>query len=206
MKRVMIMTDRDGKLPVDGQLLSVGKPLPNWTAPMPEGAQLFMDYGGSPFLMFFYNDIAPHEPEALSEGEIRFGLYPAGDHTFFLLHSIEGFTQGWADAPYALGVLSPENRPKHDRDPTTGYLFSFILAESTTGIIRAMRAATVTPRFSQRLDDALKRLENNLPDFSREKHDAEIQAAYRRFPRPYDMAKGAVVKEVLGRKFPKHAV
>lgn len=182
-------------------LLALGRPLPNWSGPMPAGSQLFMDYGGSPFLMILL-DKPRREEVAAMQRPARFGLLPYSDHTLFLLYSIPGLTiDDWGDAPFALGNLKPEDRNFGRCEPGSGWLFTLLLGDCTTGTIHAMRQSTITPTFSRMLDDTIERQREALPRFNRERHVAEVDEVYRKYPTSSALARDAVIVEQIGQPF-----
>jgi len=183
-------------------LLVVGQQLPGWKGPSKEGGEFNIDRGGAR-LRVQYVRPRPSEIRAFRRSKVRFGLVRGGTHTAFLLFSIPGLTVGWADASYALGMVHPEDREIDRRGPGEGWLISMLLICAETGVLHALRAVTVTPAFSERLDELVAEQRAVLPAFSRAAHEAEIAAAYRRWPTPNHMAKDALITEFGGLSFHK---
>lgn len=187
-----------------GTMLALGHPLPGWSKPTAEGAQFWIDYGGSPFLMLLWPNPTPAEVINFGRRKpIRFGLLPVSDHTLFLLFKIEGVTDDWSEAPFALGLTAPDERDMGNRQPDEGYLFSFVLGDNRSGVIYAMRQATVTPRFSQHLDDQIARQTAALSRFDKAAHLREVDLTRQKYPKPADMIADAVIVESLGLPFQK---
>ena len=134
-------------------------------------------------------------------GVIRIGLVPAGEHTVFFI--LRCGTLPWADMPFALGRLPDRRNVPVARSPTAGFFIHMELVDLTSHIVCAMHSFTVTPQFSEVLEDQISKQRANLANFSEEKYDAEIAAFYRRYPHQNDMPVGAIVFETAGMKFPK---
>lgn len=184
----------------EGTVFVVGRQVPNWRGPQKEGAHFSVDAGGA-ILTFFYARPQPKEVEALAAGRIRFGVVPAGDHTLFLLCAVEGMTEGWVDAPYALGCVHPEMRRFEFTDPDKGLVVTMMLVCARTGVLHGIRALTVTPQFTDALDAVIAGQRMRLGAFTRADHAAEVQAAYERWTTPAAMAAEAIVTETGGLPF-----
>jgi hypothetical protein len=178
-------------------LISTGSPLPNWSEH--EGFQ-FNIIGGSPIFIAAFDSPTPSEARAMSYGKIRIGLHKAGTHTFFLLTQIEGLTDGWADTPFALGLMARANYPGL-RERGSGWLFTFLLVDNPTGIVRSIRAATATPQFSDSFDTLIAEQRLSLGRFTKKKHQSEISAAYKRYTDSNAMAQDALIVEDVGLSF-----
>jgi len=166
--------------------------------------RFYHNYAGQPFLMLFYDGITQEEIDAIRTGKVRLALIPVGEHTIILAYSIEGFTVGWSEAIFAMGRVHPDNRPYEHVPDGEGWLLSILLVERSTGIIKSMRAGTMTPLMTKRLQAALDRLTENVGSFTDEKHMAEIRTMYARYPDIGKMVRQeSTVMETMGRPFPK---
>lgn len=183
-----------------GTIFVVGRQVPNWRGTHAEGAHFNVDSGGA-ILTFFYARPRPQEAEALASGSVRFGLLPAGDHTMFLLCAIEGLTEGWVDAPYALGIVPPDLRRFEFTDPDKGLVVTVMLVCARTGILHGIRALTVTPKFTDALDAVIAGQRMRLGGFTRGRHTAEVQTAYVKWASPAAMIEEAIVVETGGLPF-----
>jgi hypothetical protein len=183
-------------------LLAVGHPVPGWKGPVKEGGEFNIDRGGARLKLAY---ATPHRVEikAFRENPIRIGLVRAGVHTAFLLFDIQGCTDGWCDASYALGLVDPDYRDIDHRSRDKGWLLAGFLIDAVSGIVCGLRMATMTPAFSQLLDDLVAEQRVALPEFTRQRHNAEIAAAHARWPKPKDMAKDALAIETAGISFEK---
>lgn len=178
-----------------------GEVVPGWHGPRPEATQFQIDSDGLT-LLHHYRRPTPREIRGARTGKARFGLVPAGRHTMFLLYDIEHLTKGWSDAPYAFGLVAVDRRELQPREPHQGRLLMSILVDADTGTLHAIRGVSLTPAFSDALDRLLDAQRAALPDFTPAAHDAELRAAYARWPDPAAMAGAAVAIEQGGMPFP----
>ena len=193
------MTTNSNEIP-GGTVFRLGEVMPEFRGPRPEAPHFNFDVGG-PYLHYFYRDPTPREIRGARTGKVRFALVPAGEHTLFLLCRAEGLTKGWSDAPYALGVVKPDRRGILERQPHQGRLLLMTLADAQSGLLHALRQISLTPAFSAKLDELVEKQRAALPRFSAEAHQAEIRAAYRRWPDPDSMVGAAVAVEHGGMDF-----
>jgi len=183
-------------------LFQVGSPLPGWSGPRQERGHFNIDANG-PRLDLCFRNPTNREVRGLRTGKARFGIVPAGKHTAFFLYDIESATEGWADASYSVGLLTPEEREMHPRTLTEGWLLNMLMVDADTGIIRALRQITFTPEFSNKLDGVISAQLAAMPDFTPQKHFAEVDAAYKRWPSTTDMLPFSLATERGGLPFEK---
>lgn len=183
-------------------LISLGKQLPGWTGPRQERGHFNIDFNG-PRLDLCFRKPTAREIRGAQSGRVRLGIVPAGRHTAFFLYDVEYATTGWADASYALGLLTPEERELPKRASNEGWLMTLLMVDADTGIVHSLRQLTMTPAFSDRLDGIVEAQRAALPDFTPQAHFAEIDAAYRRWPKPSDMVEFSVATERAGLPFQK---
>lgn len=183
-------------------LIAVGDRYPGFTLPRPESTQFQIDKGG-PKLVFWFESPTAEEVRGARRGRMKLGLLPGGQHTLFLLVQCEGLLKGWADSPYAFGLVPPDWRAIPPRQPHQGWLFQVILADRRVGTIKALRNVSVTPAFSARLDAEVAKQRAALAEFSEAAHQREIDAVYRRYPDIAMMVKDAVITEEAGMPFPR---
>lgn len=184
------------------ELIAVGDRYPGFTLPRPEGTQFQIDKGG-PKLIFWFESPSAREVQGARRGRMKLGLLPGGRHVLFLLVQCEGLLKGWADSPYALGLVPPDWRAIEPRQPHQGWLFQVVLADSRVGTIKALRNVSVTPAFATLLDAEVAKQRAALDEFSAAAHDREIAAAYRRYPDIAMMVKDALIVEEAGMPFPR---
>lgn len=149
---------------------------------------------------------APKRAELRVRRDHRFhiGLVGGYQHTvFFVLHWGHGSGTGWGELPFALGVLDPDDRDAvpPPRSKSQGYFIHYELVDLATHVVMAVRAFSVTPPFSALLQQEVEKLRTNLPDFTFERHCAEIADYCGKHPleqRPPD----ALIIEQAGMRFP----
>jgi len=181
-------------------LLAVGQTVPGWKSPVREGGEFNIDSAGVR-LKLAYNTPQPFEIKGFRKSPLKIGLVDAGIHTLFFLFHLNDCTDGWADASYALGLVDPDYRAIDRRREKEGWLITAYFFDALNGMVHALRAATMTPRFSTCLDTLVARQRAALPEFTRAKHNAEIAAAHARWQTPSMMVKDAIITEIAGVKF-----
>ena len=145
---------------------------------------------------------------ALTEQEIRaarsapvtLGFLREGDAAFGI-----AFVPGLitADMPYDHSLPPPHLRGLPERSPTEGLLVQIIVADTVSGIVRALRFVSITPKFSALIEHELARLDTRVgsPDWN---HRADVVRAYRKYPTPDAMMAAASHRETAGISFPKN--
>ena len=182
-------------------IYAVGHPWPGKIPPVGIRFEFDGDHGARIILGF--RNPTPLEIHQAKIACLRLGLVSSGDHTTFLLVQNLQYPGGWADAPFSWGKVAPHQRyfeTDEAAPSTTGYLFRLYLTDQF-GIIRAIRMFTVTPRFSEALNNALRGQERHVDSWSVDAHNAEIAAAYRRWSTSKQMAKAATIIEEAGVPF-----
>jgi hypothetical protein len=168
-----------------------------------EGIRLVADAKHAPVIWALFRRPTPREIRcagAESGTKLKLALVPAGKHTMFMLMDLPGLTQGWADAPFSRGLLPPGLQELIPRTERQGYLCSLVLLDTDTRIVHALRVFSVSPKFSETFDQLCRDQLANIDTFSPDAHDAEIQAAYRKWPKADAMVKHALVVETAGVK------
>ena len=168
-----------------------------------------MHGGLGPLILQACENPTPQEVRGARTGRIRLALVEAGKHTMFVLICQKDMTKGWADMPFSWNLLQPGKHPlaykqQEGHARLSRYLFKLVLCDQHA-IVRAMRAVTVSPQFTQILDAALLRQQANLGEFSPAAHDAELAAAYRRWPTSEAMLSAAAIVETAGVEILAHS-
>ncbi len=176
--------------------IAVGK---KWPGPIPPaGVRLEFSPRGNPKLFAVYESPTPLEVHGFRKNPIQIALVPGGKHTLFFMFEIERGTNGWADCPYSFLKLAPENR-EFTRAPESadGYFMVVHLVDQN-GIVHAIRGVSMTPKFSDALDENLRHQARHSGSYSAAAHDAEIGLAYKRWATSAHMVRAAVIKETAG--------
>jgi hypothetical protein len=187
-------------------VIEVGKPFPSnlHVANGTEGFKLNLTSILPIEIIAIYPNPTAAEVYAAQRAELQVGLLDAGDHTFFLLLNLRHRDPiaGWADMPYAVGLLPPDYRPKPQATPQTGYAVNMALVDHQR-IVRSLRVFSLTPKFSLEMDRLIAKQLAHIETFTPERHGAEIDAAYAKYPATSAMVKDASLIEIAGTKFPK---
>ena len=174
--------------------ISVGQPHPAAPTGVPSGVRFHAGRGGVEIVAVLPG-LTRLETRAWANGQTRLALVPAGTHTFFVCFDIDGFGW-WSDAPFALGLAPVESRGLPPREQSEGFVVQLHLIEALTMQTRAVRLGTASRSFSAKLEELFAGQQAALGEFSQRAHDAEIEAAYRRWPTSTEMACSAEVIEV----------
>jgi hypothetical protein len=177
----------------------VGKLLVPGVTRWPPGGEFNWHRGGLELHLRFPDPTAG-EVEAVRKGGSEFALMVAGDVLWFLYHfALRGRGVPWSDAPYTWHLLPEALRglpPARDTGETRAVLETF-LVDAGTGILRAMRALSLSPDFTRALYGAI-RVQASTPWCGREAYDAQIADAYRRWPTTEAMLAAASHRTVGG--------
>jgi hypothetical protein len=165
--------------------LEVGKLYHPGIRHWPEGGEYNFRSGGHELLLRFVRPAA-QEVEAVSRGDCEFALASVGDILFFLYRF--GKAVRWSDAPYAWHLLPEDQRipPLHPNTDQTRALLRVVLLDAATGIVRALRAVTLSPGFTRSLHSAIQ-VQMNTPWVGNREYDRRLAAAYRRYPSSEDL-------------------
>ena len=142
------------------------------------------------------------EIHAARKAPVRIGLLRQGD-ALFLVADIKGLAT--VDMPYDHALPPQHLRGLPERSLTAGFFISLILADTSTGTVRALRGFTVTPRFSSVMEAELAYLDGRVgaPDWS---YKRDVELAYRKWPTSNQMLASARIKETAGKPFPAQRV
>lgn len=180
----------------------VGRPLVGFGT-IAEGSRFEPTMLGQPVVFFGLDSPTPEEVEAVQSGPIKMAIFRSDEHLSFLLAHMPGLNalDGWDDAPFSAMMSAPEDRQMRPREPEAGWAFIFVLVDTRTGILRALRTGTVSPVFSQIMEEVMTEQVANGAGFTRERHAQSIQSVYDRYPTPGLMARDAEIVEPFGVKF-----
>ena len=173
-------------------LYEVGKPYnparPSW----PEGAQ-YNYRSGQHELILFYRSPQKSETMDVRKGDCEFGLLVEGD-VIFLLYRF-GESLPWSDATFSTHLVPEDERstPQPELSTEIRALLSVILVDAATGIIKAMRAVTLSPSFTAKLQHEIYEQSVRAWPGPRE-YARQLQDAYRRYPTSDEMARAALAR------------
>ena len=173
------------------QIVAIGKPLFEGRTELP-GAIEYNYQSGDHTLLLSMKNLHPKEIEAVRSEEAEFGLY-CENSIVFLLYRF-GETLPWSDSAFSWWNVAEEDRrlPAPCENPATRILLKIILVEAATGNVKAIRVTTLSPEFTEKLHEAIRRQATG-EEFSRAEFVARSLAIYKN-QSPAALALKAVVK------------
>ena len=173
------------------QIVAIGKPLFEGRNELPEAIEYNYQSGDHTLLLSMKN-LHRREIEAVRESEAEFGLY-CENGIVFLLYRF-GDALPWSDSAFSWWNVAEEDRqiPAPPKNPAERILLKIILVEAATGIVKAIRVTTLSPAFTEKLHEAIRRQARDEP-FSRDEFVARSLAVYEN-QSPAELAARAVVK------------
>lgn len=130
--------------------------------------------GGAHELRLFYPSPTVKEIADIQSGQVRLALYPYLDVIFFCFKFGD---QPWSDSPYNYNLVPADERqlPEDADNVTQRRLLTAFLVDANTGILRAIRAVSMSPAFTRALHAEIwKQSEHFLPA----NYDAQIERVY----------------------------
>ncbi len=173
------------------QIVAIGKPLFENRTELPEAVEYNYQSGDHTLLLSMKN-LHPMEIKAVRESEAEFGLY-CENGIIFLLYRF-GDALPWSDSAFSWWNVAEEDRriPAPQANPAERILLKIILIEAATGIVKAIRVTTLSPAFTEKLQDAIRQQATG-EEFSRAEFIARSLLVYEN-KTPFDLAATAVVK------------
>ena len=137
------------------QIVAIGKPLFEERCELPEAVEYSYQSGDHTLLLSMKN-LHPQEIEAVREREAEFGLY-CENGIVFLLYRF-GDALPWSDSAFSWWNIAEEDQriPAPRENPEERILLKIILTEASNGIVKAIRVTTLSPRFTEKLHDAIR--------------------------------------------------
>lgn len=172
-------------------IVAIGKRLFENRNNLPEAIEYNYQAGDHTLLLSMKN-LHPKEVEAVRESEAEFGLY-CENGIVFLLYRF-GEILPWSDSAFSWWNVSEEDRriPAPPKNPAERILLKIILVEAGNGIVKAIRVTTLSPQFTEKLNDAIRAQATGEP-FSRDEFVNRSLQIYQKFT-PADFAMNAIVK------------
>jgi hypothetical protein len=151
-------------------------------------------------LLIFLKSPRQEEIEAATTGTAEFALHVEGSALFLMTRFGEidgGKGLPWSDAPYSWWFVRPDQRRIPDAETAGRHLLLPInLVDADTGILRGMRATTLSPDFTVKLIDAIRRQARS--SFDPTTHQKDIERAYRKYPTVEAMVDAAAARCIGG--------
>jgi hypothetical protein len=147
-------------------------------------------------LAIFWNAPSRREIQAVSKEPIEFGLLIEPPALFFHSQfSLMGAPISTANSPYQWWLNRPEDRRLPNPEPTEDerILLSIVLIDAETGILKVIRAVSLSPEFSALLHQAIRE-QAAAPFVGAEAYGAHLQQVYARYPTPESMLARAIIR------------
>jgi len=158
----------------DLNIIAIGERFDPYVETFPEGCHYNYDISGH-WIYYLYQNPTEEEISSIQSGEIDFGLYVRGP-ILFLLHKFGDMN--WNDSSYSWWLVSDEFRAIPDR--TEGHAsIKTILIDSETGLVKAMRACTLSQEFTVYLHDTIRM--QTQQSWNRELHEEAVHYIYSRY-------------------------
>lgn len=150
---------------------------------------------GAHELRLFWARPSVQEIQAVRQGQLEVALLVAPPVLWFL-YRVDGGCD-WSDAPYTWHLLPQDQRIPPE--PLTGEqraLLNVVLVDASDGIIKALRAVSLSPELSQALHGAIA--EQRAAPWDTAAYDRARTAAYQRYATSAHMARAARWRGVAG--------
>lgn len=155
-------------------LYTVGKPYSSRTR-WPELAQ-YNYRGGDHELVLFLNNSTPSEIRDVGKGEAQFALYV--ERSLIIMLYKFGKSIPWSDAPFSIHLVPADQRilPPPVTGDYDGALLHILLVDASNGILKAMRALSLSAEFTTALHHAIT--EQAKMPFSQAAYNKELNGLY----------------------------
>lgn len=166
--------------------------------PWPEGSEYNWhgragEPGGAHDLMLRFTRPSSSEVGAVRTGEAEFALVELPPAVFLLYRF--GIGVPWSDCPYSYHLLPAGSRvpPPAEGSEEQRALLTVLLLDAPTGVVKVIRAVTLSPEFTLKLHDAIRRQIAALwPGQAR--YTQHLAGVYRQFPTTNSMLAAATAR------------
>lgn len=174
------------------ETLQVGQPYIPGRTHWPEQGE-YNYYSGQHELRLFWESPSADEVRAVRKGAAHFALFVEGP-VIVMLYQFAGACD-WSDAPYSIHLVPQEHRtaPPVSAGPETRALMQVLLVDAATGVLRAIRAITLSPPFTAALHRAID--EQHRAAWDSGAYDQALQALYAKYLHSSAMVRAAVIVE-----------
>jgi len=175
-------------------LLKVGEPFVPERTVWDDGRFEYRYFSGSHLLQICWSAPSQEVTHAFSNGEMHAAVYEECGVLFFLF-KINGFMD-WSDQALSIWLVPERDRsipPLRDGEHA---VLTLALVDADTGLVRALRVVTYSPRLSRLFLDGL-RTQLETP-FDRAQHQATIASLYQRYATSTELARRAAFIERVG--------
>jgi hypothetical protein len=162
--------------------IEVGKLYAPGVTSWPERGE-FLLYDAGLELRLFFGSPTPREVNAVRKGPCRFALKVEGDVLFLLYQFGTEDEVPWSDVPFTWHLVPEDRRtlPSAQDTGETRAVLQTVLIDASTGIVRAIRAVSLSPDFTRALLGAI-RVQASTPWPGRADYERQLADVYRRYP------------------------
>ena len=164
-------------------VVSVGQPYIAGRSSFDQNGPTYNYSDGIHELLLSFPDVSPVEVRSVQTGPAKFGLFVFERVIFFLFNFSPAF--GWSDCPYSFWQLAPEQRSLPVFEEHMHILLSVILIDGPTNTVKALRATTLSPAFSELLSAAI--VDQLAAPISKEDYLGAVARAQARWPTSEEM-------------------
>lgn len=161
-------------------ILAVGSPYLPGRDQLPPGFE-YTFRGGAHQLLLVVDNLRRSETEDIAHGSCEFAVAVHQPVTFFLWRFGTSFP--WSDSPYSYWML-----PDNERQPPRAWnhgephaVLTVVLVEAETGLVRALRAVSLSPALTTALHLAIHQQVTDGWSGAHE-YDQALMATYSRYP------------------------
>ena len=174
--------------------LAIGEPFTPERTKWPHNRFEFRYFDGSYLLQINEASPGPRSIEAFRFAPMHIGLHFERNVIFFLF-KIQGSWE-WSDQAFSIHLVPAEDRGPGDASDKHFVPLSVVLVDADTGLVRALRVVTMSPRFVVAFQRFIA-VQKAAP-FSRAEHEAAIGSVYARYTASKDLAAAAMYRERAG--------
>lgn len=176
--------------------LQVGQPYLQGRTSWPECSQFNVRAGHVELVLFLARPSAD-ETLAARTGEAEFALVVEGDLLVWLYRFGRGKTGiPWSDAPYSWHLVPTDQQqlPPPFETPQSRWLLQVHLVDASNGLLRGLRAVTLSPALSRELRAAVQ-AQAARPWPGQEAYDRQLAHLYQRYPTTEALLAAATIRE-----------
>jgi hypothetical protein len=171
--------------------LAVGEPYIAGRNRFPEAVQ-YSFRGGQHELLFWIAEPTDREILDIRRGDCEFALFEEQGALWFLYRF--GKTFGWSDAPFSIWRVAAHERQLPEPGDESRALLLVILVDAATGIVRGLRAVSLSRALTAALHRAISAQLAIGPPASEKEEGRRIAEVYERYPDVDAMVRAAVAR------------
>lgn len=144
-----------------------------------------------------YPYLREDEVECARRGTMKIGVQGVTDGLMAFALSISGFTEGWADMPFAIGIEQPENRRLTPVSEGRGRPLNFILVDRTTKRVRVIRPVIAGLKLTREIEKLARKQIETAESYDLKQYDEDIARLYEKWPSPNALGRQISISETF---------